>query len=203
MLNKKLRNYWNDEMYKKEKEIWGIGCSHEAKFLMSYLSKKGINSGTFLDIGCGYGRDSIYFNNSGYKVWEIDFAEEGIKLAEDKCKEIEFTVGNAQSLPYADNSFDICFCNYVIHWLKKEERKSVIAETFRVAKTDSIVAFSIPMFGTDVDDVIFTYEGETYLKSDIDNDFEMFTQKNTHFFIERHTHGGEHEHKTYFILLRK
>ena len=65
-------NYWNQYYLRKEKEIQEP--SDFAKFVLPYMEthKK------IMDIGCGNGRDSIYFSQNGLEVTGIDASEEAI-----------------------------------------------------------------------------------------------------------------------------
>ena len=65
-------NYWNQYYLRKEKEIQEP--SDFAKFVLPYMEthKK------IMDIGCGNGRDSIYFSQNGLEVTGVDASEEAI-----------------------------------------------------------------------------------------------------------------------------
>lgn len=203
MLNKELQEYWNEEIYIKERKIWGDECSYAAKFFSEYLKKNQLRVGTLLDMGCGYGRDSWYFKQGGLEVEGIDFAEEGIKIAQEQYQDIKFRVGDVQNLPYDDNMFDYCFCNYVIHWFNEEERKRTIEEAYRIVKEKGTVAFAIPMFGVDEVGVIFEYKDVIYTEEMAVKEFSKFSKMSSYKLEEEHTHGGKHTHKIYMIILQK
>ena len=68
MKKKILINYWN-KFYKKK------SITAESTFA-KFTYKKIINKkSTLLDIGCGNGRDSYYFNRKGLKVTGIDISQ--------------------------------------------------------------------------------------------------------------------------------
>ena len=66
---------------------------------------------TLLDVGCGSGQTAIPAAKNGIKVTGIDIAENLILHARKRAKEagleIRFDVGDAEDLPYANNSFDV------------------------------------------------------------------------------------------------
>ncbi len=72
-----------------------------------------------LEIGCGNGRDSIFFARAGLDVTAIDVAEGAVKLAKENAEEaeveIDFHVGNAESLPFEDKQFGAMFSLSVLH----------------------------------------------------------------------------------------
>jgi len=50
-----------------------------ALFFMEYLRSSGISSGKMIDIGCGSGRNAIFFAQSGFEVHAVDHSEEVLK----------------------------------------------------------------------------------------------------------------------------
>ncbi len=72
-----------------------------------------------LEIGCGNGRDSIFFAKAGLKVTAIDVAPGAIKLAKANAKlaevKIDFKVANAEALPFEDGQFESVFSLSVLH----------------------------------------------------------------------------------------
>jgi len=72
-----------------------------------------------LEIGCGNGRDSIFFARAKLKVTAIDVAPSAIKLAKENAKEaevpVDFMVANAEELPFNDEEFGSVFSLSVLH----------------------------------------------------------------------------------------
>lgn len=64
-----------------------------------------------LDIGCGSGQSAIPAARSGLKVTGIDIASNLIEHASERARyenlDARFDVGDAESLPYDDNTFDV------------------------------------------------------------------------------------------------
>jgi len=70
----------------------------EIKYFADFLRKKGIIKGKILDLGCGYGIESLYLANLGFDVTGIDINNEAIKYARKKAhnkKNIKFICGDA------------------------------------------------------------------------------------------------------------
>ena len=65
---------------------------------------------TLLDVGCGSGQTAIPASKMGLKVTGIDIAENLInharKMAQKANLDTQFDVGDAENLPYENNSFD-------------------------------------------------------------------------------------------------
>lgn len=64
------------------------------------------------DIGCGAGTQSRLWAERGHRVFGLDVNEPLIGLARKRAKEarldIQFDVGSATALPWADQSMDVC-----------------------------------------------------------------------------------------------
>ncbi|MCX6780475.1 MAG: class I SAM-dependent methyltransferase, partial [Candidatus Magasanikbacteria bacterium] len=60
-----------------------------------------------LDVGAGTGRLSILLSKAGAAVTALDVSDEMLKVLKNKDEKIETIVGDAESLPFEDSSFDI------------------------------------------------------------------------------------------------
>ncbi|GEM_PF-1555352 len=98
-----------------------------------------------LDVGTGRGRFAISLALKGADVCGMDISREMIQLAEDESRnagvKIEFHQGDAENLPYADQSFDIVTCMETIMHLPDPGK--AIYELARVAKPDAKVVVSM------------------------------------------------------------
>ena len=205
MENESLKIYWDQEMYSKGKEIWGMEPSNAAKSAIRFINKENLEGKRMLDIGCGYGRDTRYFASLLMNTWGIDFSNEAIKIAlQHPYKNTIFAIGDALNIPYSNNYFDFCFCNCVIHWFSYENIKKAICEAYRVLTTDGTAIFCIPEFDNEkIKDCVFFYNGLKYLKDDIFEDFKYFKKINIEKIKEYHSHGGSHEHTIQMVYATK
>ena len=108
MKNKILIKYWN-QFYKN-----GL-IMKESSFARFAYKKIKVKEGNFLDIGCGNGRDSFFFNKKGFKVMGIDISEKAIKKnSKNKFKNIhfkKFDIGR-NKIKY---KYDIIYCRFFLH----------------------------------------------------------------------------------------
>lgn len=87
-----------------------------------------IHSGKLLDVGCGYGEDSIFFAKKGFNVTGIDNSEYCIHKCENLAKiekvSVKFVIGDAKNYDFRDK-FDIVLMKNVLHFvdLKKTIEK--------------------------------------------------------------------------------
>ena len=85
------------------------------------------NCKTIVDVGCGYGRNLVYFLQHNYDVFGIDPNPEAIKeviklslqLAPGNMVD-NFRVALAEHIPFQASFFDIAICSAVLHFAKDE-----------------------------------------------------------------------------------
>ncbi len=113
------------------------------------------DSDRILDLGCGEGRHAI----SAYMVNDVESVGIDLSLGdlettrerfqefvepENTSKSLVISVASAESLPFADESFDKIICSEVLEHIHSYQQ--VIVEINRVLKTGGIAAISVPRF---------------------------------------------------------
>ena len=112
----------------------GLGCGNPIA-LASLIEGE-----TVLDLGSGAGFDCFLAANrvgKGGKVIGVDMTPEMIEKARENAEKggyqnVEFRLGDIESLPAADNSIDIIISNCVVNL--SPDKKKVFREAFRVLK---------------------------------------------------------------------
>jgi ubiquinone/menaquinone biosynthesis C-methylase UbiE len=97
---------------------------------------------TVLDVGCGTGALCSVLREKGLAVTGIDPAEKMLRSARKNPgnKGIDFIRADVlETLPFADQSFDLSFASFVAHGLRADERKRMYAEMSRVTKSRVIM----------------------------------------------------------------
>lgn len=121
---------------------------------------------TGLDIGCGEGYNTRLLARKGARMQALDVAEVFIRHAkaaeEQEPLGIEYCVGSATALPYADNAFDFAASFMCLMDVPSPEK--AIREAFRVLKPGGFLQFSIthPCFGTPHRRNLRNFSGKTY-----------------------------------------
>lgn len=92
---------------------------------------------TILDVGAGTGRTSVVLAKMGAEVTALDVSEEMLKELKNKNSKIEIVVGDAESLPFPDKSFDAVVAGFLIVHLKDPTR--FFDEAYRVLKDGGIL----------------------------------------------------------------
>ncbi|MFZ5626275.1 MAG: class I SAM-dependent methyltransferase, partial [Bacillota bacterium] len=100
--------------------------------------------GPVLDLGCGNGRDSLYFFEQGLQVVAVDIDAEAIGRLALKA-EFECLVADALNLPFREFSFDAIYSFGLLHVFTEsieENRQQVLDEAWRVLKPGGIAVFT-------------------------------------------------------------
>ena len=95
----------------------------------------GIRPGdSVLEIGCGTGHFSAYFEELGAKVTGLDTSPDMLRVAKERFGDlkINFEAGEAYSLPFPDSSFDLVAMITVLEFISNPER--ALEEAFRVSR---------------------------------------------------------------------
>lgn len=145
-------------MSKREKEKWvknyKDSIPHWALFtkpsslavsFVFVLKKNKLKKEKILEIGCGNGRDSIYFANNGLNIIGIDLSTNALKLAKKnkilrvKNKRfqnlITFKKADAEKLPFSNDYFGGIYSVGVLH---STNLKKSFSEIYRVLKKNGI-----------------------------------------------------------------
>jgi len=96
------------------------------------------------DVGCGAGTQCTLWARDGHSVCGIDINADLIALGRARAAEagveIRLDVGTATSLPWADESVDICLCPELLEHVADWE--TCLAEVIRVVRPGGIVYLS-------------------------------------------------------------
>jgi len=122
---------------KSEMDYWakqGSGAYAEKKWYEKYskLVEHIGWHGLVLDAGCGNGCFTNEIIKQGGNVVGVDLSHEMLQVAKDTGG--EFVVGDLETLPFRDETFDIVLCSMVLHHFPLINRMS--EEVARVLKKD-------------------------------------------------------------------
>ncbi len=78
---------------------------------------------SIIDIGCGGGRNMVYFLRNGFNVFGIDQDPEAIASVRSLARQLapkipseNFFVGRVDEIPFPPVSFDLAICSAVLHF---------------------------------------------------------------------------------------
>lgn len=133
-----------DKRYNREEYYWGLTPNHICYDIMKILPP--IKPYRVLDIGCGEGKDAVFFAKCGYAVTAFDRSKQGIekakRLAEYNNVEVRFF--EADILDYCiDVEYDIIFSSGVLHVLPQAGRKKFCDSLKAHTSDDGINALNV------------------------------------------------------------
>lgn len=116
-----------------------------------------------LELGAGQGRDTIFFAQTGFQVYALDYADSGIKAIAEKAEGLGLSQSITASahdirtpLPFKDDYFDGCFSHMLYCMaLTTAELGFLSNETRRVLRPGGLNIYTVrhtndPDFGTGI-----------------------------------------------------
>ena len=114
------------------------------------LKEIGLSGKDVLDLGCGDGRYARILKHAGaHSVVCVDNSPAMITLAEKAGAEqgVSFLLGEAEHLPLQDNSFDVVFSNFVLHYCL--DTNAFFRELARVMRPGASAVLTFNIFETE------------------------------------------------------
>lgn len=151
-MTQKNRQKWIRSYKKANPPHWATSLepSKLAKTFVSTLLRSKLRHEPLLEIGCGNGRDSLFFYSKGFDVTGIDISAQALVLAKKNKEMIDresassghivFKKANAEKLPFPDESFGNIYSIGVLH--SSDLRKSM-KEIARVLKPGGIALIHV------------------------------------------------------------
>jgi SAM-dependent methyltransferase len=119
-----MEQAWNPLDYEKN----GAFVHGLAGGVLEWLDAK--PSERILDLGCGDGQLTQRLVSAGASVVGVDASPEMLVAA--RARGIDAREGHAESLPFADCTFDAVFSNAALHWVRNQD--AMLAEVRRVLR---------------------------------------------------------------------
>ncbi len=99
---------------------------------------------TLIDLGCGNGRDSLFFARKGLHVTAADFSESDLdqlrKLVEKKkLANIEVVRQDITRLKFEPNSFDVIYAHLSLHYFTDKATKRIFNQLHSLLKKDGLL----------------------------------------------------------------
>lgn len=175
-----------EQLFRKTEYIWTKPHRDVANLAPLLKSKK---FHRILDLGCGYGRHTVYLAKKGFFVTGSDISPTALKLAQiwlrkEKLKDCCLVEHDMTKLPFPDEHFDAVISINVIHHDLLDQIKRTVDEIRRVLRKGGLALIAIAStndYKLKEDLVKKEVEPNTYIVS------EMHEEKDIphHFFDKR------------------
>ena len=141
--------WYSGDNLKKDVGILAALPSQSAKNAAVTFLQRGIHH--ILDVACGVGRDTFFFNEQGLSPIGVDASFNGLKAAYQfkmtPGAMVEFVTADARCLPFEDASFDGIYCFGLLHEFvgadKDDNMRRVVAEIKRLLCTNGVLVVAV------------------------------------------------------------
>ncbi|MDQ0186558.1 class I SAM-dependent methyltransferase [Cytobacillus kochii] len=148
MLDSMLRepsDFW-DGFYKDRQKPIPFFVQSPDENLVRYYGRDWLREGSVLELGCGPGRNAIYFAQKGCEVDAVDISKESIIWAKERAVEnevhIQFIHENIFDLNIVENSYDIIYDSGCFHHIAPHRRISYLNLVKRALKPNGYFALT-------------------------------------------------------------
>ncbi len=145
-----MRDYWSLSGERERKYFFGKP-NEAVPALVKEMKRRGMRR--VLDIGCGFGRNSIYFIENGLDTYGFDNSEIAVKTLRKRLKEKEMKMhlalhDSSKKFPYSDGFFDATVSISAIHHSTYKNLKGIAKEIERVTKNSGMLLITAPTYNS-------------------------------------------------------
>lgn len=133
-----------EEEYKTQQYYWGTE-PNEACYQVLRLMPPTKHL-RLLDVGCGEGKDAVFFARNGYNVSAFDISDADIEKTRRLAEQVgvQVNVFKADILDYRlDTHYDIIFSSGVLHYIKPQYRKEIVDNYKQFTNESGLHVFNV------------------------------------------------------------
>ncbi|RZD43771.1 MAG: hypothetical protein CXT78_07585 [Thaumarchaeota archaeon] len=214
MNDDKIISYWQN-MFSKP-DAFGTGPTKLAKLAQKIINDRPVKN--ILEIGCGQGRDAIFFSQLNYIVDTFDISKNAVDYVNTTKNSLNLKNINAiihdvqQTFPYSKNYFNFIYSNLALQFFDIKALETIFDNMEHVMNDDGLILFSTKKqgdkyfdFGNKISEFAFEHKGITryfYEKPILEN---LLTQKFEilNFEEDKHVNPNSTISEWWKILLKK
>ena len=128
------REYWNEYYKERAKDV--LVPSDFAKYIAERL-QPGVQ---VLELGCGNGRDSLYFLRQGFRVTAVDASDFAIGLLKEEVADrARFVCGDfVECKEIYGGKYDCIYSRFTLHAITKEQEDRLLRNVFGALCSDGL-----------------------------------------------------------------
>ena len=133
------KEYW--EAYYKKESSNRLPSNFASYIFENYVGERK----NFLELGCGNGRDSIFFANKELFVEAVDQVENQILFLQEEFQQLsnlKFYCDDFTDLK-RDNKYDIIYSRFTIHSISIEKQAKVLKWAFSKLENDGLLCIEV------------------------------------------------------------
>lgn len=135
--------------FSENPDMFGADPSEPARKAIGLYTGEGVKK--ILELGCGQGRDTIYFARNGFQVCALDYSTQGLNAVHTKADAagvshlITTKVHDVRNpLPFANETFDACFSHMLFCMaISTKEIEFLMQEIRRVLKPGGLNIYTV------------------------------------------------------------
>jgi len=139
---------WQDAFLEMP-EMFGAEASAPARRAAGQFRREGRTN--ILELGCGQGRDAIWFARNGFPVSALDYSTQGLEAIDQKARELNLShlivtqIHDVRKpLPFGDETFDACYSHMLLCMaLTSSEIEFLSKEIRRVLKPGGLNIYTV------------------------------------------------------------
>lgn len=124
--------------------------SRFAKRVFSFLKNKKVS--TLLELGCGGGRDAVYFTRKGLRVVALDSFESEKQQTKLQQAGIKFINKDIADINFKPNAFDVIYAHLSLHYFNDKDTQNIFRKLYKILKPGGYLfvkckSINDPLFG--------------------------------------------------------
>ena len=197
-----------DQKYKSEEYYWGKKPSALCDKVIKIIRPTAKFHPKLIDIGCGEGRNAVYFAQHGFEAFGLDVSDTGLDKVKRYAKEVGVHVETIQAdmvkFKLKDN-YDVIFSSGILQYLPPKVREQRFRHFKERTNPHGINALSVfvekPFIprAPDAEDTAFLYKSGELLRYYWDWEILYCTEE----IFDCNSSGVPHKHAVNRIIARR